>query len=289
MVNSELFLKQLSEQLGRGPIRDLQALSGGDINAAYQVNFQEGGSAFLKFQEGAKLDFFQAEADGLKALKKHSPLKVPEVLTLGEWEQNAYLLLQFIEPGFKSDEYDFALGEGLAQMHAQAQEYFGWHRPNYIGKLDQLNHQSEDWADFYAEHRILYMVQKAFDAGHLEAKDLKGSEAFVKAYPHLVPKEKPAFIHGDLWSGNAYCMAGGIPVLIDPAVYNGHREMDLSMMKLFGGFSANVFQAYEESYPLERGWRERIPYHQLYPLLVHLNLFGASYLNDCRSIWQKFL
>ncbi|WP_421751683.1 fructosamine kinase family protein [Croceimicrobium sp.] len=289
MVNSELFRKQVSEQLGRGPIRNLQALSGGDINAAYQIHFQEGPAAFLKFQEGAKLDFFQAEADGLNSLKEHSPLKVPEVLGLGEWEQNAYLLLEFLEPGFKSDEYELALGEGLAQMHLREQDFFGWHRPNYIGKLDQLNHQSEDWTDFYAEHRILYMVQKAFDAGYLETKDLKGSEAFVNAYPHLVPTEKPAFIHGDLWSGNAYCMAGGIPVLIDPAVYNGHREMDLAMMKLFGGFSVNVFQAYEESYPLERGWQERIPYHQLYPLLVHLNLFGTSYLNDCRSIWQKFL
>jgi fructosamine-3-kinase len=103
-----------------------------------------------------------------------------------------------------------------------------------------------------------------------------------------VPKEKPALLHGDLWSGNVISDEKGAPVWIDPAVYYGHREMDLAMMKLFGGFSEAVFSTYQEHFPLEANWQERIPYHQLYPLLVHLNLFGSSYYPACRQIWLSF-
>ena len=114
-------------------------------------------------------------------------------------------------------------------------------------------------------------------------------ERLFRVLPELVGEaEEPARLHGDLWSGNLHVDEQGAPCLIDPAVYGGHREVDLAMMRLFGGFSARVFSAYDEAFPLAPGHAERVPLYQLYPLLVHVNLFGGSYLDAVRRALSAY-
>lgn len=176
----------------------------------------------------------------------------------------------------------------MAQLHRNSSSQFGWKKNNYIGALLQLNSEREQWWEFYAECRLEPLFAKAFDQGYLESGDRRSLEALINRLEELIPKESPALLHGDLWSGNCISNPKGEPLLIDPAVYYGHREMDLAMMKLFGGFGARVFQAYNEEFPLEKDWEERLSIHQLYPLLVHLNLFGSTYLASCRRVWEPF-
>lgn len=194
--------------------------------------------------------------------------------------------MEFLE---ESKERDFeALGKGLAALHQCTQSDFGWEQDNYIGSLIQTNALLKDWPEFFAEYRILALSRKAFNAGLIDRADLKAIDSFLNRYPELLPQEKPALVHGDLWSGNVLYTKDGTPALIDPAVYYGHREMDLAMMQLFGGFPQTVFDTYTAYYPLEGDWQSRIKYQQLYPLLVHLVLFGPSYRSSCREVWKPF-
>ncbi len=288
MVNSASFRKQLATALHAEDIEIRQALSGGDINEAYQISLSSGRTLFLKRNRQFKAHFFKAEAGGLAALRQSKSLRVPQVILVDYIEDSAVLVQEYIDRKAPSADYAHQLGLGLSALHRNTHPSFGWEKDNFIGSLAQNNTFVKDWPDFYAEYRILSQVRSAFDANLLSPKDLKMVESFLKAYPHLVPKEKPALLHGDLWSGNVISDEKGAPVWIDPAVYYGHREMDLAMMKLFGGFSEAVFSTYQEHFPLEANWQERIPYHQLYPLLVHLNLFGSSYYPACRQIWLSF-
>ncbi len=286
MVNSVSFHNYLQQKLHLSNLKSLRRVSGGDINDSFLLEFEEDSPIFLKTKSGVHLEFYQAEADGLKALSKSVSLKVPRVLIVDEYQGEAFLALEFLEEGAKRDSQ--ILGNGLARLHRNLNSDFGWHRNNFIGALDQINDWHVDWPAFYAEQRIIPQVKMAFDSGYLESKDSLAVERFLKRYPDLVPREKASLLHGDLWSGNVLYQESGEPALIDPAVYFGHREMDLAMMKLFGGFGSEVFNTYQENYPLEGDWQGRVPYHQLYPLLVHLNLFGLSYRNSCREIWRSF-
>lgn len=286
MASSESFLKPIEEFLGRGALLEAHPLSGGDINEAYQLLFADGSTLFLKRNTQFPIAFFQAEADGLKALKESNALAVPDILAVDTLNSEAFLALEYVPSSPQRDW--LKLGQGLAALHQNHHQGFGWAKDNYIGSLVQKNDWREQWSDFYAECRILFQVGQAYDQGLLNRQDLKGAEGFLKEYPNLYPLEQASLLHGDLWSGNVLFAKGGKPYLIDPAVYYGHREMDLAMMHLFGGFPDEVFQAYNAHYPLERDWRARIPWHQLYPLLVHLNLFGASYRSSCQAIWRPF-
>ncbi len=285
MVNSVSFHKYLIQLIGR-EVKQLHSLSGGDINQAFQIEFSSGAPLFLKTNPNVDRDFFQAEADGLDALRKSKTLLVPKCIAIDDFDGYHFLILEYL---LQSTQRDYpALGRGLAELHLCSHDYYGWEKDNYIGSLEQTNAFLKDWPEFYAEYRILALSQKAFNAGYINRQDLKAIESFLYRYPELIPKEKPALVHGDLWSGNVLYTNEGSPALIDPAVYYGHREMDLAMMHLFGGFPQAVFDSYTAHYPLEGDWQSRIKYQQLYPLLVHLVLFGTSYRSACREIWQPF-
>lgn len=286
MASSESFLKQLELFLDRGPILAATPLSGGDINEAFRLDFANGEALFLKRNSNFSLDFFEAEADGLKALHQVDGPSTPQIIALDTFNDQSFLLLEFLDQGAERDW--LATGRALAQLHQNSNDRFGWVKDNYIGSLAQANRWSVDWSEFYAEYRLLTQAEKAFDRGFLNRRDLKSLESLLREYPHLHPKEKPALLHGDLWSGNLLFAEGGKPYFIDPSVYYGHREMDLAMMQLFGGFPSSVFEVYQEHYPLESNWQARISLHQLYPLLVHLNLFGPSYYASCQAVWQPF-
>lgn len=260
-----------------GPIRELSPLAGGDINEALRVRLADGRAVFVKTHRAPPAGMYAAEAEGLAWLGAAGALRVPEVLAVSE----RFLALALIEPGRPARDHDERLGRGLAALHRFGADGFGLSRDNFIGSLPQDNRAEPDWPTFYARRRLGAQLRKAVDAGRASAAMRRGMEALIARIDAVVgPAEPPSRLHGDLWGGNAHVAEDGSPVLIDPAVYGGHREVDLAMMRLFGGFSPRVFDAYDEAWPLEPGWRERVPLYQLYPLMVHVNLFGGSYVGS---------
>lgn len=268
---------ELERSLGSSVLGS-SALSGGDINQAERVELADGRRVFVKHNPSAPPGMFEAEAEGLTWLAEARALPVPEVIAIGR----DHLVLELVEPGRRRPGFDEALGRGLARLHAFGAPAHGHARDNFIGRLPQDNAREPDWPTFYREHRLRPMVDRARSL--LGREVLAGFERLYARLDQLVgPEEPPARLHGDLWGGNLHVTADGHPCLIDPAVYGGHREIDLAMMKLFGGFGARVFEAYDEAFPLAGGHEERTPLYQLYPLLVHVNLFGESYVGSVRG------
>ena len=264
-------------------------VGGGSINAAYKVS-RGSNTFFVKVNKAARHPLmFELEAKGLKALGETGAFRTPQVLGIGYADDEAFLVLEWIESGKHEPSSWENFGHALALLHKHTNKRFGWEDDNYIGSLSQSNGHMRKWADFYIINRLDAQVELAFNAGLLGRDHMS---LFNKLYPkleQLIPQEPPALIHGDLWSGNFMVAAAGEPVLIDPAVYYGHREMDLGMMQLFGGFDAEVFRAYHANFPLEKNWEERIPLHQLYPLLVHVNLFGGGYVSLVERAIKPFI
>ncbi|EOZ92338.1 Ribulosamine/erythrulosamine 3-kinase potentially involved in protein deglycation [Indibacter alkaliphilus LW1] len=287
--NLELFNKVIFRSLGRQiPIAQAKLIAAGTINQGIFIETSDG-NFFLKLNFQPKSDIFEKESEGLKVLKKNTPLQVPEVFGFGKIGDQNYLLMEWIQSGRGNGSYWKELGLGLAQMHMASQADFGFETDNYIASLDQQNSSKGTWADFFVENRLEPMIGKAYYEGLV---DLEFYKRFQKTYPlmeKIFPKERPALIHGDLWSGNIMSGTDGTPVLIDPAVYYGHREMDLAFSRLFGGFDEEFYEAYHTLFPLEPDFQARIPVYNLYPLLVHLLLFGKSYLSGIKKTVDKLL
>lgn len=273
-------------------------LGGGCINPSRRIEAESGEAFFLKWNPSLPLEHFVGETDGLRALRNESTLRVPEVVALGQGrfvlaEEGtgglqgadppagaAWLLLEFVEAGPAGRDFGDVLGRGLAELHRPRPGPYGWERDNYIGSLPQKNGLHDGWPDFWRQERLAPQLERARATGHFRGADgmwdrlLDGLDSFLEG----AEADGASLVHGDLWSGNVYPDTGGRPVLIDPAVYRGHREVDLAMAELFGGFPAEFYRAYASAWPLGDGY-ERVRRHvyQLYPLLVHVNLFGAGY------------
>jgi len=252
-----------------------EGVAGGDINDAHEARLADGHWVFVKSNRDAPAGMFAAESRGLAWLREAKVLRVPEVITQGP----DFLVLECIRPGRRKPDFDERLGRGLAALHRAGAPSFGLDHDNFIGRLPQANQPLPTWADFYRERRLLPQLRMAVDAQRASTAMRQGFDRLVVRLEELVgPPEPPARLHGDLWGGNAMVDAHGMPCLIDPAVHGGHREVDLAMMRLFGGFAPRVFAAYEEDYPLPPGHAARVPLYQLYFLMVHVNLFGGSYV-----------
>ena len=270
-----------------GRVSDVHAVSGGDINDAWAVRCDEV-SVFVKARRGADPETFRVEAQGLRWLAEAGALRLPGVLAHGE--DPPFLVLESISAGRPGADHDEVLGRGLASLHRFGAPCFGLDHHNFIARLPQDNTQSDDWPSFYWTRRLEPQLRLARRSGHIGSALGTDLERLAARLPERCgPSEATARLHGDLWSGNVLTDALGAPVLIDPAVYGGHREIDLAMMQLFGGFGPRVFDAYEEAWPLATGWRERVPLYQLYPLLVHVNLFGGGYVGSVRSALDRVL
>lgn len=273
------------------PVVHGAAAVGGDINQAFSAQLADGRKVFVKTQASALPGMFPREAEGLAWLAEPRALRVPEVLHASDADAlgPACLVLELIESARPCAQHDELLGAGLAALHRAGAEGFGFGSDNYLATLPQDNRMRARWSELYAEQRIAPLVERARRAGELSAPLTRRLEQLIARLPELVgPDEPPARLHGDLWGGNAIRDEHGAPVLIDPAVYGGHREVDLAMMRLFGGFSERVFAAYQAAYPLAPGHAQRVPLYQLYPLLAHVNLFGASYVSGverCIARW----
>ena len=284
MALDEAVRSELAEALGAS-VEDGRALGGGDINDAWAVSLSDGRRVFVKTNRAAPPTMFPREAEGLAWLAEPGALRIPEVLAVSP----RFLALELIEPGRPKSDHAARLGRGLAALHASGADGFGWPRDNFIGSLPQDNGAEDDWPTFYRRRRLAPQLEMAASRGRASASMRRGLERLFARLDDLVgPAEPPARLHGDLWSGNLHTAANGEPVLIDPAVYGGHREMDLAMMQLFGGFGQRVFDAYEEAAPLAEGWRERVLLYQLYPLMVHVNLFGGSYVGSVERALSRY-
>lgn len=265
------------------------SVGGGDINEAHRVELVDGRRVFVKSHAHAPPRMFTTEAEGLDWLREAQALKVPVVLAVQEPAHPhgaGFLALENIEAGPRPPDFGERFGRGLAALHRSGAPRFGWTRNNFIGTLPQSNEpvSGNEWARFYGERRLEPQLRHAVDAGHVPARLAAALGALLARLPDLVgPPEPPARLHGDLWGGNHMASASGEPVIFDPAVYGGHREMDLAMMRLFGGYEPRTFAAYEEAFPLAPGHGARVPLCQLYPLLVHVNLFQGSYVSQLET------
>ena len=251
---------------------------------------ESGNQYFLKTGSRNK-KMFPCEANSLKELSGANSIRVPKVIL----SDSDFLLIEYIQTGRSSSNFFEKFGRQFAEMHRHASDSFGFFEDNFIGHTIQENiasgDQSINWTAFYFEKRLIYQFRLAEKQG-LSSPALKNSFSKLEnLIDSVIPQstEKPSLLHGDLWSGNYLADKQGDPVIIDPAVYYGHREADLAMTKLFGGFSSDFYNAYDEAYPLEDGYMYRENIYKLYHVLNHLNLFGMSYHAQAVSLIQSYL
>lgn len=290
----------LREELRRNVGSEVLAsysVGGGMICRAARVEFSQG-AVFVKWSEQAASRMFDDERDGLATLRDAGALRVPAVVACGPRPGDpggGYLVLEFVHASEPRDAPAFGtrFGERLAALHRApdpGRGLFGYHRDNHLGLLVQANPWRDRWWEFYRDCRVAPQVERARSRGLLHAglerllEEVLGSvEALLGEAPH-----EPALVHGDLWSGNLLC-SDGEPVVVDPAVYGAHREVELAYVELFGGFPATWRDAYQSCYPVDAGYVRRRPLLQLYPLLVHLNHFGEQYSPHVEEVCRAAL
>lgn len=268
------------------PVRQTSA-TGGCINRSSILMGQDDRRYFLKTNRAELADMFAAEADGLAALDRSGAIRVPRPLAWGVTGPTAWLALEFLPLGGASRAAD--LGHRLARLHRTTQDHFGWHRDNVLGATHQPNLPGNDWIAFYRVHRLGHQLTLARDNGasrHLLRMGEQLQDHLAGFFPGYTPG--PSLLHGDLWGGN-YGYVEGEPVLFDPAVYCGDREADLAMTELFGGFPAEFYAAYRESWPLDEGYRTRRVLYNLYHVLNHFNLFGGGYGHQAEQMAEGLL
>ena len=260
---------------------------GGDINQTFILQTTTG-KLFVKLNSASAGDMFEKENNGLQLLAQAQAVAVAKPVVAGSADGQIFLVMEFIEKGVPAANFWQQFGHGLARLHKTTIDSFGLDENNYIGTIPQQNKACATWAEFYTHQRIIPLMQQALRQHKCSLDDVRAAERLCGRFEELFPAEQPALLHGDLWSGNFMAGEDGGPVIYDPAVYYGHREMDIAMTLLFGGFDSNLYSYYNEAYPLQPGWRQRVPLCQLYPLLVHLLLFGGHYYNSVMEIIKRY-
>lgn len=258
------------------PVRSLARLGGGDFAAAFRVVLDDGRVVFAKTHREPPAGFFTREAADLAWLADASAVAVPRVLAASDGPI-AFLALEWVNEGGPADEGQF--GVALARLHRAGAPAFGRADQRTTGSLALPNAPCDSWAEFFASRRLEPLLRLARDRRAVGEDALTAVETVSSRLTSLgVPIEAPARLHGDLWAGNRLVDEAGLSWLIDPAAHGGHREFDLAMMQLFGGFGRECFAAYHAEFPLAEGWGQRVPLHQLAPLLVHAIKFGGGYV-----------
>lgn len=270
-------------------INNIYPVKGGALSDTYCIESYEK-KYFLKLNTAQNFPLlFEKEINGLNKIQELSPFNIPEIYQTGTTTNDfQYLILEWIdktEPTIISWEN---FGKNLAQLHKNTNAEFGWEEDNYIAIIIQPNQFKASWEKFYSENRIMPMIKLLADKKLLNLKEQKAAENLCSDLGNIFPKEKPALIHGDLWNGNIITRSNQEITLIDPAIYYGHREMDLALADLFGGFDDTFLDSYNEVFPIANNFKERKSIAQLYPLLVHAYLFEGYYIKDVQTILKKF-
>ncbi len=269
-------------------INTIKAVGGGCINNTHLL--QSGlGDFFLKWNKSSFPKMYEKEAFALGFLNKRSSLTVPKPIVYEENDSMSFLILEYIQSEKQEDDFWANFGRKLAQQHLVSENFFGFNHSNYIGSLPQRNNPKKEWVEFFILERLEPLLEMAINNSFLSKKEYRSFQSLFYKLDSLFPKEKPALLHGDLWSRNFMVGNRGEAVIFDPAIYFGHREMDIGMTKLFGGFSEEFYLAYLEGFPLENAWEERVNLCNIYPLLVHLNIFGSAYYSQLMHNVKQFI
>lgn len=258
---------------------DFKILTGGCINNSCKI-IANCGSFFLKWNQDAPNRMFETEKRGLELLRQTQTIYIPDVI---EWDKN-FLLMEFIDESHQTNNFWEEFGFKLSNLHRESTISFGLDYNNFIGSLPQDNTIHSNWLDFFISQRI----RPQLAIGDFSSNFLSSFDRFFTKIDNLFPNGNSSLLHGDLWSGN-FLIYEDSPVLIDPAIYFGFREMDIAMSQLFGGFDNRFYSSYNENYPLDAGWKDRLDICNLYPLLVHVNLFGGSYYDQTKNIINRFI
>jgi fructosamine-3-kinase len=269
-------------------ISSFVSVGGGCINHGGKI-ITNAGSYFVKWNDATRFPtMFAAEAHGLSLLGKQKTIDIPKVILTDSVENFQFIVIEWIEPTQNSKAYWQTLGSQLASLHRKTSDAFGLDHDNYIGSLKQVNTQKSNWIDFFIENRLDVQLRLAVDQQKLDNNTIAKFNSLHEKLNRILPEEKPSLLHGDLWRGNLITNTNGDPCLIDPAIYYGHREAEIAFTKMFGGFQDAFYDSYNSEFPLQQGFESRVDIYNLYPLLVHVNLFGGGYAGQVKNILDHF-
>jgi fructosamine-3-kinase len=269
-------------------LKSMRFVGGGSINNTLQLK-TDSGNYFIKWNDAKRFpEMFAKEARGLGALAEANEIQTPEIVLYYDAGVYSYLILNFIEAGKQKDTFWQDFGRYLAKLHRHTDKNFGLDHDNYIGSLHQGNKKHIEWISFFIVERLEAQIRLAKNSHIIDSSLIKYFDKLFRVLPEIFPTENPSLLHGDLWSGNYLNSGNGSACIIDPAVYYGFREMDIAMSKLFGGFDSEFYSAYNEEFAMEKGWEQRVDICNLYPLLVHVNLFGGGYIETVKNIVKRY-
>jgi protein-ribulosamine 3-kinase len=269
-------------------LKDFQFLYCGNFNLAARVETQDG-RFFIKWNQGSHEGMFESEAKSMELIRQTNTIHVPKVYGYGKKPDGSYLMLDFVAEATRKEDYWQDFGQKVAALHNHTSENHGLHFNNYAGAIPQINDYLPDGIEFFIEKRMKPTVNRALSENKISPKTHSDFQKLYLKLPNLIPNEKPALLHGDLWSGNLMVGSNGYASVVDPSAYYGLREADIAFTTLFGGFHVEFYQAYHDAKPLQRGFNERISLYNLYPLMVHVNLFGGGYLENVENILKKYI
>lgn len=279
----------IRDKLQLASLQNFSIVSGGCISPGGKLTTSRG-DYFIKWNYCATYpSMFETEAKGLRILHGAQSIRVNQVMGLDEIEVFQFIILEWINSSPETKNFWTMLGQQVAALHQHTSPSFGLDHDNYIGSLRQSNNPRNSWSDFFIHQRLEPQIKLATDNHHPVLSLRKKMEMVYKKMSTILPEEKPALVHGDLWGGNLLADEKGYPCLIDPAVCFGHREAELAYTQLFGHFDPQFYHVYNESFPLEPGFKERADLYNLYPTLVHVNLFGGGYVQKAESIVNRFV
>ncbi len=263
--------------------------NGGCINMALSVDTTKG-KFFIKWNELEFADMFEKEARGLEILAESESVDTPSVIGYGFVEEKSFLVLEHIEESLPNAEYWQNLGRSLGRLHQVLAKQCGLAHDNYIGRLHQKNTPEPSWISFFREQRLNVQLGLAIYNNYVKESFVGDFKQFLERLDKIIPESKPYLLHGDLWNGNIMSAQNGA-YMFDPAIYYGAPEVDLAMTRLFGGFDSQFYEAYNEVNPIPNHFEDLLDVYNLYPLMVHVNLFGphSGYLGSVKRIIKRYL
>ncbi len=287
MTDSNFIQRAFDETKYAPSISSITTAHGGSINQAAKVTCGSE-NYFIKWQK-SEIDIFHKEAEGLAHITNTGCIKTPRVIKSGSIEDHSFLILEYMPATPTSHSFWRSFGHAIAELHCKSAERFGYHTDNYIGSLHQSNIWNDRWVDFFIQERLEKQLMYGEKQNTVPQSLVRKVRSVYQKLEEIFPIAKPSLVHGDLWSGNFMNSANDTPVIFDPAVHYGHREAEIAFSRLFGGFDELFYHSYNEVFPLERQFEDRKDLYNLYPLLVHANLFGNNYVMQIDKILNKFI